>query len=56
MKEEAESIFERLGIAIDELQKDLQYKPVAFFGFAMWPDSIWSTISGFATLIGGYIA
>ena len=56
MKEEAESIYERLGTAIDELQKDLQYKPLTFFGIAMWPDTIWSSISGFATIIGGFLA
>ena len=55
MTELAEQIYERLGIAIEELEKDLEYDPQRFFGIAMWPDTIWSTVTTFATLTAGFL-
>ena len=48
MQEMAESVYECMTEAIDEVEKDITYNPREFLGIALYPDSIISL----ATFLG----
>ena len=50
MKEMAETVYESLTDAIDELEKDLDLNPKRFLGIALYPDQLWSWSVTLATL------
>ena len=56
MQEYASAIYEQLGSAINELEQDLEYNPMQFFGITMWPDTVWSFVSSVVTLAFGLFA
>ena len=53
MRENASEVNEGLNVVIEELQQDLEYNPMTFFGIAMWPDQILSLIYFVLTIILG---
>ena len=56
MQECVTAIYEQLGSAINELEQDLEYNPMQFFGITMWPDTVWSFVSSVVTLAFGLFA
>ena len=56
MQEYASAIYEQLGSAINELEQDLEYNPMQFFGITMWPDTVNSFVSSVVTLAFGLFA
>ena len=50
MKELASEVYDAMSEAIDEVEKDMTYRPQKFLGIALYPDSIW-TITTFLTTI-----
>lgn len=56
MKEMAQKVYDQLGSAIEELEQDLEYNPQQFFGFTLWPDTVWSYVSTIVTLAFGLFA
>ena len=56
MIELAEKINERLERAINELEKDIEYRPQQFFGIVLWKSKILRALSALATLATGIMA
>ena len=56
MQEYASAIYEQLGSAINELEQDLEYNPMQFFGIVLWPETVWSFVSSVVTLAFGLFA
>ena len=40
MQELASEVYEQLGSAINELEQDLEYNPMQFYGITLWPETI----------------
>ena len=55
MEELATNMYERIGSAIEMLEKELEYSPASFFGVAFWPDNIKEFVMGVVTLIFGLL-
>ena len=51
MEEAAYKVYEGLTDATDEIEKDADLNPRTFLGFALYPESLWSTL-GFIVTIG----
>lgn len=53
MRKNASEVNEGLNVVIEELQQDLEYNPMTFFGIPMWTDQILSLMYFVLTIILG---
>ena len=50
MEELASGAYDALSEAIDECDKDLAFNPRKFLGFALYPESLWTTFTFLGTI------
>ena len=50
MRELATNVYESLGNAVEELEKDIELNPKRFLGIPLYPENLWSWFSVIATI------
>ena len=50
MRDLATNVYESLGNAVEELEKDIELNPKRFLGLTLYPENLWSLFSVLATI------
>ena len=50
MKELAQEMFERINMAIEDLQSEIEYNAMSFMGLEVWPETIKELVVSVGTL------